>query len=414
MSFQRVNSDLPVFRVTRDGLSFFYAPGRVAHVLSGELRRYAAEAVQRWKNLAQARFAPECLTVYLNNRCNLACGYCFAAPERKQAAEPVEPDAVKAAARLVAGCCVEKAKPFFLVLHGGGEPALNWDSVLAITALTREVAARSEIGWRGYIATNGVLSAMQTEWLAREFDFVTISCDGPPDIQNRQRPTVHGNPTSGAVENTARLLRRAGKEFAVRCTITKNTLERQTGIVEYLSSCLSATEIRFAPVYGAAGDLTAADAGPFARHFLAAQAEARHRGCDLQFSGCRLDEIHGPYCNVLRDTLTVLPDGSGTACFLCTTAREADAKGQGIGAWDRRSGTYWLDRRRIEQLRAAATAIPAACGECINVYHCARACPDRCHLEGPDPGVTDFACLVNRYLAEEWLWDAARALTASS
>jgi sulfatase maturation enzyme AslB (radical SAM superfamily) len=408
MAIHRLDPALPLFRVTRGGESVFYAPGHVAVAWSEELVRCATEAQAAWRRLAEAPFAPECLTLYLNNRCNMACGYCFAAAGREEASPPIDERAALGAARLVARCCAEKNKPFHLVLHGGGEPTLDWESATRLVEGTRVIATEAGVGWVGFLATNGVLPEERAAWLGRELDLVEISCDGPAEIQDGQRPLPGGGPTSPHVARTARALREAGGRFVVRATITPETVERQTEIVTYLHEALGATAMRFEPVYRASA-FAPEQAEWFVEHFLAAQREARARGCDLAMSGARLDEIHGPFCDALRHALHLLPDGVATACFFCTDGRSAEAAGMAIGKWDEARGEYTLDANRIAAHRRKALELPAACRECINVCHCARECPERCAVADAAPETASFRCLVQRRLAEEWILEAAGA-----
>jgi coproporphyrinogen III oxidase-like Fe-S oxidoreductase/pyruvate-formate lyase-activating enzyme len=402
----RLHPALPVFRLDRGGARVCYAPGHFTTAPSVELLRYAAEARAAWQRLAEAPFAPECLTLYLNNRCNLACGYCFAAADRDQDSGRIDERAALGAARLVARSCAEKNTPFHLVLHGGGEPTLEWDSVVRLVEGTRGIATEAGVGWFGFLATNGVIPEERAAWLGRELDLVEISCDGPPDIQDRQRPLAGGGATSAHVVRTARALRDAGGRFMVRATITPDTVERQTEIVTYLHEALGATEMRFEPVYRA-GAFAPQQAEWFVSCFLAAQREARARGCDLTVSGARLDEVHGPFCDVLRHTLHLLPDGTATACFFCVDGRDAEATGVAVGGWDEARGEYILDIGRITAHRRKALELPAACLDCINVCHCARECPERCAVRDAAPETPSFRCLVQRRLAEEWILEAA-------
>lgn len=402
----RLHPALPLFRLTRGGATVFYAPGHVAHEFSEELAGRAAEAQAAWQRLAEAPFAPQCLTIYLNNRCNLACEYCYAAAGRGQAAPPIGERAALGAARLVARCCADKRQSMHLVLHGGGEPALDWESAIRLVEGTRAIAAEAGVGCFAVLATNGVMPPERAAWMGRQLDLVEISCDGPPEIQDRQRPLPGGGPTSPHVERTARALRQAGVRFLVRATITPRTVERQAAIVAYLHQVLGAVEMRFEPVYRMEA-FAPERAEWFAGHFLAAQREARARGCDLSFAGARLDEIHGPFCDVLRDTLHLLPDGTATACFFATDGRAAEAAGLAIGKWDEPRGEYTLDMDRIAAHRRKALDLPAACRACIAACHCARECPEHCAVTGAAPETPSFRCLVQRQLAEEWILEAA-------
>jgi sulfatase maturation enzyme AslB (radical SAM superfamily) len=409
LAVERLDPELPLFLLMRGGASVFYAPGHVALEWSDELVRCAAEAQARWRALAEAPFAPECLTLYLNNRCNLACGYCFAAPGRRQEPGSFDERAALGAAKLVARCCAAKGKLFHLALQGGGEPTLDGDLAMRLVEGTRAIAAEAGVGWFGFLATNGALPEEQAAWLGREFDLVDISCDGPPDIQDRQRPLREGGPTSPHVVRTARALREAGGRFLVRATITPETAPRQAEIVGYLHEALGATEMRFEPVYGT-GAFQPGQAAWFARHFLEAEREARARGCSLAFAGARLDEIHGPFCDVLRDVLHLLPDGVATACFLRTEGRAAAAAGLAAGMWNESRSEYALDFERIAGLRRKALELPAACRECINIFHCSRECPERCAVTDAASDGTSFRCRVQQRLAAEWILNAAHTL----
>jgi sulfatase maturation enzyme AslB (radical SAM superfamily) len=64
-------------------------------------------------------FRPECLTLFMNNECNLRCVYCCTDPS-SQASLRLEPDVIAKAADLVAANCREKGRPLMAVFHGGG------------------------------------------------------------------------------------------------------------------------------------------------------------------------------------------------------------------------------------------------------------------------------------------------------
>jgi sulfatase maturation enzyme AslB (radical SAM superfamily) len=406
----RIHPDLPVFLLTRGTSNVLYAPGHLAVVTAAEaekaragriaapLRECAGRAVETWRRRLEAPFEPECLTVYFGGACDLACPYCFASAASQPA--PFNEAAVLAAARLVARFSAAKRKPFHLTLHGGGEPALHWDALVRLVEATQRIARQAETGWFGYIATNGVMNGERVRWLARNVDLTGISCDGPPDIQDRQRPLAGGGASSIFVERTAGILAQMGARFAVRATITPPAVERQAEIVAYLNERLGATELRFEPVYRVEPGFAPGQAEWFLDHFLAAQREARKRGCDLQLSGTRLDEVHGPYCNVLRDVLQVAADGTAAGCFLESGA------GTGIGGWDETGGEYRIDAEKIAAQRRKLAEIPARCRDCFNLYHCARDCPERCALTGAEaaPG---FRCRLERLLGEAWIFEAA-------
>ena len=446
----KIHPSLPIFRLDTPEESILYTPGHLvmatrkeadalhaAFVAHGEastghvgalgtaLQHYAAEAVEAWQHLSEAPFKPECLTIYLSNYCNLGCPYCYAAYEdgsrssnHAEAASRlpvINEDVVRAAARTVARHCAGKGKPFTLVLHGGGEPTLHWTLLQRIVYLTQQVAEDHGLAWWGYVATNGVITEEKARWLAGHFDLIGLSCDGPPAIQDTQRPRHRGADTSSVVERTAGIFSEMGAAFTARATITPETAPCQAEIVRYLHSRLGAEQIKFEPVYRANGmrqcGFAPEDAPVFTRYFLEAEGVAEALGCTLSLSGIRLDEIHGPYCNVLRDVLHLTPDGGATACFLCMDSRQPEQAGMAVGHLDPATGTFALNETRIARIRRQATRIPARCRECVNIYHCARECPEVCPAVGEE---TDplreggFRCRVQKQLGETWIRRAAR------
>jgi sulfatase maturation enzyme AslB (radical SAM superfamily) len=446
----RIHPALPIFRMDEGGSVLFYTPGEVLQAtgtlaseveqslthggedagsasarMARTLEDRARRALTSWRVLADRPFEPECLTLYLSNRCNLGCGYCYAAPrdqalaqlrlrmqpvaETQRALPLLAVDAIEAAARVVAAACRAKSRPLTLVLHGGGEPTLHWDLLERTVATVGQVAADERTGMWSYIATHGVLPESRARWLASHFNLIGVSCDGPPEIHDRNRPLAAGGSTSAIVKRTVRAIADAGTACTIRVTITPSSVQRQRAIVEYVCDVLGARNVRFEPVYhGGRGDrpqFAPADADAFVDGFLDACAAARERGCDLQVSGVRLDEIHGPYCNPLRDVLQLTPDGVATACFLCTGSGDADESTMALGRFDQATRTFRIDYQKAAALRRRAARIPARCEQCINVLHCARDCPDVCVITA-DPAQEEhggFRCRVQKRLGHEWL-----------
>lgn len=444
----RCHPSLPVFRLDAAGRSILYALGRLVVVQpsmartienawrakgglpAGGVSRTAAAladaatlAVEERRRRLAAPFRPVCLTVYLSNRCNLACAYCYSAAAGRSADSPViDERAIRAAALVVAENCRVRAETFWLVIHGGGEPSLHPGTIERVVALTRRMAAETGVDWFGYIATNGVMPAHRARWLAGMFDLIGLSCDGPPDIHDRQRPTMRGTTSARRVETTADAIHAAGGRFVARATVTPISMYRQMEIVDYVHSRLGAAELRLEPMYRTGHEAGAGflpgDAEAFVQHYLAAEHRASQLGLPIGISGARPDELHGPHCAVLKDVLQITPDGTAVACFLHSDGRQACSQSLDIGRWDPESDVLVLDQERITHLRALADAVPQECHDCINAYHCARDCPEVCYalgassslLAGAGASVTSvdgFRCRVQRLLAEHWILQAA-------
>ena len=432
--FRPVHSvDRPIFRWDCAEYAMFYAPGYLCVVglpdadgfeativppeqgggVVAELYRRAELVLAEARRWQEGEFAPECLTLYMNNECNLGCVYCHTDPSPEPAAR-LEMEAIAAAAELVAANCRRKGRPLYAVFHGGGEPVLHRERAERALTLLDEVAAAHGVELFRYVATNGVMPEEKAVWLARRFDLVGLSCDGPPDVQNSQRPRRDGGATSRIVERTGHILRQEGCRFHVRTTITAATLERQPEIADYICHRFSPEEIHFEPVYvgGRSGaGLGAHRAGEFVTHFLKARRIAGEHGVLLMSSGSRPDEVHGPYCHLFRETLNLVPGGVATACFEVTDAARVERKGATIGALNRETARFEIDQARVQELGRHLGAVPAECAACFNRYHCARECPTRCPLDGDGVAPeTGFRCRVQKALTYATLRETAESL----
>jgi oxygen-independent coproporphyrinogen-3 oxidase len=450
LNIRRIHGQLPVFRLDRGHHSILYTAGQLAVIdpLDADdieaawqsnkclarrstafraaewISRQAAAALQNHRHWQRRPFQPQCLTVYLSNICNMRCTYCFTAPGRTAGRRPsgktapvIDAATVAAAAKTVIDACAANNKPFQLVLHGGGEPTLHWPLIQTIVRQTRHMARQHQVSWRGHMATNGMLTRERAQWLGRHFHSIGLSCDGPPDIQDCQRPLKSGRKSSDIVARTAAAILATDARLTVRATITPATCTRQTEIVSYVHHQLGVRHMRFEPAYhlqnSAGGLFRHEQADLFCDNFMQAQRKAGELGSTLHYSGLRPHELHGPYCNVLRQVLHLMPDGRASACFFRTDAAAPDNQALCVGRMDDRSDRFRLDPQAISKHGKAASATPQQCRQCLNQLHCTYGCPERCAVlrrrppaatHQDDPHLdTRFRCRVNRRLARHWI-----------
>jgi sulfatase maturation enzyme AslB (radical SAM superfamily) len=424
---------LPIFRQDADGYSLVYAPGYLTvveqaqadwfekclatsgadySVQSAELRRHARAAQRTWDDIATRPFTPLCLTLYLHNKCNLRCTYCFSMASPK-AAQCLDITAVHAAADIVAANCRSMNRPFTLVFHGGGEPTFDQHLADRILDTVEQTGAAFGLPMFRYIATNGAMSVSKARWLAQRFDLIGLSCDGPADIQGIQRPMLGGKNSTPLVEQTAQIIHDTGKRLHVRVTVTARSLYRQTEIARYVCEQLQPQEIHVEPVYrigraGGADCLGLSQMDDFVAEFLHARDTARRYGVRWLTSGSRPDDIHGAYCNVFRDVLHLVPGNVATACFRTIDAEQAQA----VCIGDSAGGHFAVNHDRVQVLRDRLRREPPECSTCFNRYHCTRGCPEYCPLDNTiqPPG---FRCQMQQRLVHVYLHEAADTLRAS-
>lgn len=425
-----LSAELPLFWQTRPDYTLFYAPGSVVVVankqaipftadllqteptipLAHGLRQAAIQATAQWTAVTQQPFTPLCLTLYLHQACHLACVYCFTDPPTHPAAR-LTPEQIAPAAHLVMQHCQEAGRPFTLVCHGGGEPTLYWRDLARILDQLNDLAAEYGLDSFRYIATNGVLSVAGARWLAEQFDLVGVSCDGPPAIQNAQRPTRNGRHTAPIVTRTAAILHALGTPLHVRVTLTRHSMTQQVEIATYLCRELRPAAIHVEPVYRggrAQPEAIPTAASEFVAEFWRARAIARSFGIPWHMSGSRLAEVHGPYCHLFRQVLQLTPEGMATPCFKTVTAVQAQQQGMIMGEVTAGNGRFTLNDAAIPLWRnRLATPFPN-CTTCFNRYHCTKGCPDSCPLTHAT--AAEFRCQVNQAIALAEIEETAATL----
>jgi sulfatase maturation enzyme AslB (radical SAM superfamily) len=274
--------------------------------------------------------------------------------------------------------------------------------------ITQAAAGAAGLEWGGYLATNGTFDPREAVWLGQQFDRISVSCDGPADVQDELRPLHSNRPSASLVERGMQALCEAGAGLTVRATITSRNLRRQAELVRFFHARWSVNRIRLEPVYLAAGNptgLTDDDAETFVQHFLEAEETGRACGCDVSTSCVRLDELHGPYCDFLRGTVVLCADGRVRHCAF-------RAKAEGMAPDWPGGGLLWRQDLLLEARRRTLRT-PSACIDCLNRYHCSRNCPDICYYdEEPESPGGGFRCRVARALTTGWLQSAVASIQA--
>jgi uncharacterized protein len=393
---------------------------------ASKLRLQAEKAVAEADRQREEAYRPECLTLYLNNECNLRCAYCYSAPSPEPSWR-LSLETIAAAAELVAESCREKKKHLYAVFQGGGEPTLDSSLLDATLDVIDGIAEKHGVEVYRYLATNGVIPEKRAVQVAKRFDLVGLSCDGTPDIHDAQRPDWGGLGSSSTLERTAHILREEGQQFHLRATITSISLSRQAEIAEYLCLRLGPAEIVLEPVYlggraNAGLVLNPHQASEFVGHYLEAVAVSRRYGVKLSTSGSRVGEIHGPFCNLFRQVLQLVPGpsastwagpgGLAAACFKSADAERVREHGTTVGWLGTRSGRFEIDNARVRALRERLSPVPEKCKDCFNRYHCAGECPDRCLLVAGHLSEwgTGFRCQIQKTLTATLLEQEAERL----
>jgi uncharacterized protein len=307
----------------------------------------------------------------------------------------------------------------------GGEPFDAEDVVHFSVEYARRRASELGLTVSFQIATNGAYGTARCEWIADHFDVVVLSLDGPPQIQDKHRPTFAGGPSSPLVTQAARILSEGSCDLMLRACVTQQSVGRMEEIASWMSSEFVPSAVCFetlvpTPRADAAG-LSPPDPWDFANHFLMAARILARAGVDTTISTVDLGSCRAYICPVGRDALLVSPDGSIDACYLPRESwGDLDLRLGSI-----RQGRIGVSARALRRVRSLSVLDKRLCGDCMCRFHCAGGCPVG-HDTDRAPGDYDAVCIQTRLitigrlvdrlgeheLVDAWMQDRA-ALEAS-
>ena len=359
----------------------------------GESRPPAAAGLQS-RGQGPSRVIPliplSTMVLNVTNKCNLACTYCYEYGEDRivDTANGKKPKFMtEATAREAVDFMLQEAgaSPRAHLTFFGGETLLNFPVVKATVAYARQRAAETGKRVDFGLTTNATLLRPEiVEFLIENEVGVTISIDGPKEMQDRFRVFHDGSGSYEAVMPKIRdLLRKhRGRPIGARVTLTKQTLDIRR-IYRHLTEEIGFAEVGFAPVTTAGGrDYAIEDEGfdhllaqfrDLAQDFLEAALQNRHHG----FSNVKetVEEIHKGVskaypCGAGLGLMGVATDGDVSLChrFAGSDAHRLGTVRDGV---DRDAQRQFLERHHLDDKTDCRTcwARPLCAGGCYHEAH---------------------------------------------
>lgn len=341
------------------------------------------------------------------NDCNLGCKYCFSGAQPKKFGS-IPWEIAKAAIDLGVRNAVLNRMRFgtgklVVRFFGGGEPTEYSDTFSGIVNYARASADKSNVEVLVATITNGQIGEDRYEWFRDNIDEVTISMDGPPDIQNEQRPTAAGEKSFDMSWKFVSAMDAMKANIkGLRVTVTAQTVGRMEEIAEFFWDNLSrAYPVQFEPVYFSEVGRQNATM-PLARDFVEQfqkveemarrRHEMRRRHSTVATATRPLTIRANAYCDSLEGKgLFVTPDGYLSLCSEVSVASDPRKDDYFVGRYDSSTKRFSVSDEGASKVRCGP---PWWCRGCFAQFSCRGGCEPR--SQNSDKYVRTWWCQMVR------------------
>ena len=342
------------------------------------------------KILPQEDFPLTTMVLNVTNKCNLACTYCYEYGDDKI----VDTDCGDKPS-LMSEETARQSVDFMLKQSGsnkvahltffGGETLLNFNVLKKTLAYAKEQGAKAGKQVEFSLTTNGTLLKPHIiEWLAENKVGVTVSIDGPKEMQDEFRVFHNGRGSYDIMmPKVKELLRRhRTRPIGARVTLTKQNLDVKR-IFRHLTEEVGFWEVGFAPVTTSwQRDYAIEDEGfekmlgqfqGLAEEFLEYTLDNRHHG----FSNIKdtIEEIH-------KGVSKAFPCGAGLGLMGVATDGDVALCHRFAGSDEHKIGSVFdgVDtERQFEFLQQHHIASKTDCHTCWARPLCAGGCYHEAH-----------------------------------
>ena len=353
-----------------------------------------------------AHVRKQMISFFMTTKCNLACKYCYT-PKLKNLKKEDQQLSLKFAKKGIDDFFRDSPSRY-IRFYGIGEPTLEIEKIKKICEYAREKAGDKLFV---ELQTNGCFSKSVRDWISKNVNVLWVSCDGPAEVQDAQRPTRGGKGTSKlVVENLTYLNQFKNIQVGVRATLTDRMIERQEELVDYFHS-LGIKYVNvlpaFSPVEGSEGEKFTWDPIKFAQNFLKAHKKAEKLGlwyntmCIVNF-----DEPTRHACRSCTPCPHLTTDDYISCCDFAQLGPEYEnnALQQLIyGKYDEKTNTITYNEDKIAKIRhrCAEELEKTTCKGCKYIRNCAGGCLGQVVNETGDlMGKCEQNCQIVNYLAK--------------
>ncbi|TSC96803.1 MAG: uncharacterized protein Athens071426_453 [Parcubacteria group bacterium Athens0714_26] len=363
--------------------------------------------------LQTTKFCPDSLVLFPTFDCNLRCIYCYSKAGEKKINMNWQ-IAKTAIDFVIENAKSNGSKENNLEFHGGGEPTWNWPVFEKAFDYFKEKTTAEEITPNISVATNGVLSKTQLNWITNHFNSVQVSLDGTREIQNFQRPTAGGGKSFEIVYNAIRTLLENKINVTIHCTITEKGVDNIPEIVRFFLNDFPGAAIHLEPACkcGRCAQTEQEFPNPdsFIQGFIESEKMIRAKNSEIYYSGTssKLTEFRQNFCGASLPNFIVTPTGLVTACHEVAEKEHAFANYFIYGFLDQQNNNFVFDSEKIKKLQSCS--IHSYCENCFAKYFCMGECLVKSLNKNGERNFPNLnpRCKINRELTKYFIFQKIR------
>ena len=363
----------------------------------------------------------ECV-LYLTNKCNLSCTYCYSKHEREADWRNFDSELLKKAIRMLFR---EKRRQSLCFLLFGGESLIAFDLMKTIVAYVHSVNRffGKQISFR--MQTNGsLLTEEKIRFLAKYQIGVGVSLDGPPEVHDRHRISSVGRGSHAEVLQGIELLKHHGVPFSIIATVSNP--DDMLPVFDYFLQNNISSRIKISPLLpeGAAKNYESGSFMEYSRQWglqnlLGAKRLIEHNRNNQRkvregnlyamvthlVSPTRPDLCLRTPCGAAYGMIEFHPNGSLVTCDKTLYSSELGVVANLAEIPESTSLLTLLDESPlIAKIRSRTVDTIPKCSHCEVKRHCGGSCTLGSYDFFKDFQREDVMCEYRRYMFEELMW----------
>lgn len=257
------------------------------------------------------------LTFSVSDACGMDCVYCFTGENGTANAD------FSKAKKAIDNFFGDKKIPDrpTIAFFGSGEPFENFHFVRDVVLYVKERVSNTNIKPLFLATTNCMFGEEVLAFILEHKLYISASVDGPPKVQNFQRPLLGGGESSGTVMKNVKKLIDSNLDFHVRSTITAASVNLMPEMVKFWAD-LGLKKLYLEPVSKTGSCKESEDICPtpeaFAENFIASLYEAMKYDICVNTEAVRKLRTgsDGYFCPAIAgDNILYTTDGRRAFCY---------------------------------------------------------------------------------------------------